>query len=85
MPWIRSRAATLQKFREFVSSGVDTILVGSGHFQSAALFADQYALGLRAAGALHLAIAAGEAAAPHTLDERLAKAGLTLGVKAALL
>jgi predicted nucleic acid-binding protein len=79
-----SRVATLQKFREFVSTGVDVILVASGHFQTAATFADQSALGLRAADALHLAIASGYAAALHTLDERLAKAGLELGVRTVL-
>jgi predicted nucleic acid-binding protein len=80
-----SRAATLQKFREFVSSAVEILPVGGGHFKAAALFADQYSLGLRAADALHLAIASEHAAALHTLDRRLADAGLALGVKTVLL
>ncbi|MBV8798547.1 MAG: type II toxin-antitoxin system VapC family toxin, partial [Alphaproteobacteria bacterium] len=80
-----SRAATLQIFREFVSSGVEVLAVGSSHFQAAALFADQYSLGLRAADALHLAIASDRAVTLHTLDERLARAGLAVGVRTVLL
>jgi hypothetical protein len=80
-----SRAATLQKFKEFVSTGVEVLAVETRHFRGAALFADQYTLGLRAGDALHLAIASGHAAALHTLDERLASAGLALGVRAVLL
>lgn len=80
-----SRAATLQKFKEFVSTGVEVLAVETQHFREAALFANQYALGLRAGDALHLAIASSHAATLCTLDERLANAGLALGVKAVLL
>ena len=51
----------------------------------AARFADQYALGLRAGDALHLAICADRGAIICTLDRRLAEAALALGVETALL
>ena len=46
---------------------------------------DQYALGLRAADALHLAICADHGATLCTLDHRLSDAGSALGVNAMLL
>jgi uncharacterized protein len=42
-------------------------------------------LGLRAADALHLAIASERGAIVHTLDQRLAEAGPVLGVPTQLL
>jgi len=58
--------------------------VSRHHFRTAAAFADQYALGLRAGDALHLAIAAEHGATLCTLDRRLADAGGALGVKTLL-
>ena len=54
-------------------------------FRTAARFADQHALGLRARDALHLAICADQGATLCTLDRRLSEAGPALGVKTMLL
>jgi predicted nucleic acid-binding protein len=59
--------------------------VTGGQFRTAAKFADQHALGLRAGDALHLAVASEHGATVHTLDRRLAEAGPALGVPAQLL
>nr|QQZ51955.1 PIN domain-containing protein [Phenylobacterium glaciei] len=59
--------------------------VSAAHFKTAARFADQYALGLRAGDALHLAIAVDQGATLCTLDRRLAEAGQALGLKVELL
>ena len=56
------------------------VLVGS----TAARFADQYATGLHAGDALHLAIASHHGASLHTLDRRLVEIGQALGVDSAL-
>ena len=63
-----------------------TMLPVSGpQFRTAARFADQTALGLRAGNALHLAICADHGATLCTLDRRLSAAGPALGVKTTLL
>ena len=63
-----------------------TILSVSGlQFRTAARFAEQYSLGLRAADALHLAICSDYGATLCTLDRRLSEAGSGLGVKTSLL
>ena len=49
-------------------------------FRLAARFADQYALGLRAGDALHLAICADQGMTLCTLDRRLCEAGSALGI-----
>jgi len=54
--------------------------VTASHFKTAAHFADQYALGLRAGDALHLAIASEGGATLCTLDHRMTNAGPALGV-----
>jgi hypothetical protein len=54
-------------------------------FRTAARFADQYSLGLRAGDALHLAICADHGATLCTLDQRLSDPGSALGVKMMLL
>ncbi len=59
--------------------------VSGAQFRTAARFADQHALGLRAGDALHLAICADHGATLCTLDRRLSETGSALGVKAALL
>jgi predicted nucleic acid-binding protein len=55
------------------------------HFRTAARFADQHAIGLRAGDALHLAICADHGAALCTLDRRLSAAGSVLGMATTLL
>ena len=63
-----------------------TILLVSGlQFRTAARFADQHMLDLRAGDALHLAICADHGATLCTLDRRLSEAGPALGVKTMLL
>jgi predicted nucleic acid-binding protein len=63
-----------------------TILQVSGlQFRTAARFANQHALGLRAGDALHLAICADYGATLCTLDRRLSEGGPVLGVKVMLL
>ena len=52
---------------------------------TAARFADQFAVGLRAGDALHLVICADHGAALCTLDRVLGKAGPALGVKTLVL
>jgi predicted nucleic acid-binding protein len=62
-----------------------TLPVSGLQFRTAARFADQYALGLRAGDALHLAICADHGATLCTLDRRLSEAGPVLAVRAMLL
>ena len=63
-----------------------TILpVSNLQFHTAARFADQYALGLRAGDALHLAVCADHGATLCTLDRRLGEAGPAIGVKTLIL
>lgn len=72
-------------FNKLVAESFTVLSVTGGQFRAAARFADQHALGLRAGDALHLAIASDHCATVHTLDQRLAGAGLALGVSAKLL
>jgi len=55
------------------------------HFRTAARFADQHGLRLRAGDALHLAVCADHGATLCTLDRRLGDAGSVLGVKTMVL
>ncbi len=79
------RAAALAMFNKLVAESFTVLGVMGGQLRAAARFADQQALGLRAGDALHLAIASEHGATVHTLDQRLAAAGLALGVPAQLL
>ena len=79
------RAETLSFFASGISGSVASLPVSGAQFRTAATFADQYALGLRAGDALHLAIAAEHGATLCTLDRRLADAGGALGVTTLLL
>jgi predicted nucleic acid-binding protein len=78
------RAAALGKFTELIDGSFGIFAVSSSHFRMAAQFADQYATGLRAGDALHLAICASHGATLCTLDKRLLEAGPVLGVKTLL-
>lgn len=82
---LEQRAAALAMFNKLVAESFTVLGVTGRPFRTAAKFADQHALGLRAGDALHLAIASEHGATVHTLDQRLAEAGLTLGVPAQLL
>lgn len=74
------RAEALKIFSGWVADSFGLLRISSHHFQTAARFSDHHGLGLRAADALHLAIAADEAATLCTLDRKLAEAGLALGI-----
>lgn len=79
------RADALAMFTRMAADSLLTAPISSAHFRTAARFADQYALGLRAGDALHLAIAVDQGATLCTLDRRLAEAGQVLGLKVELL
>jgi predicted nucleic acid-binding protein len=79
------RAAALAMFSRMVAENFTVRPVTGGQFRAAAQFVDQYALGLRAGDALHLASASAHGARLCTLDQRLAKAGPVLGVATQLL
>jgi predicted nucleic acid-binding protein len=82
---LEQRAAALAMFNKLVAESFTVLGVTGGQFRTAAKFADQHALGLRAGDALHLAIASDHGATVHTLDQRLAEAGPALGVPTQLL
>lgn len=82
---LEQRAAALAMFNKLVAESFTVLGVTGGQFRAAAKFADQHLLGLRAGDALHLAIASEHGATVHTLDQRLAEAGPTLGVQTQLL
>jgi uncharacterized protein len=79
------RAEVLSLFTRLATDSLAVIPISRLEFRTAARFADQHALGLRAGDALHLAICTDHGATLCTLDRRLANAGSTLGVKAMLL
>lgn len=79
------RALGLAMFNRLVAETFTVIGVTSGQFRTAATFADQHHLSLRAGDALHLAVAAVNGATVHTLDHRLAEAGPVVGVPTNLL
>jgi len=74
----RNKAA--MQFSTAVADSMQVIVVATPHFRAAAQYAARHKLGLRAADALHLAIAGDAAATLCTLDKRLASAGKALGV-----
>jgi len=82
---LEQRAAALAMFNKLVAESLSVLGVTGGQFRTAAKFADQHTLGLRAADALHLAIASEHGATVHTLDQLLAEAGPAVGVPARLL
>jgi predicted nucleic acid-binding protein len=79
------RAEALGMFARLRTDSFVALPISSVEFRTAAHYADQYALGLRAGDALHLAICAGHGATLCTLDRRLSEAGPALGVKTELL
>lgn len=82
---LEQRAAALAMFNKLVAESFTMLPVTGGHFRTAAKFADQHTLGLRAGDALHLATASEHGATVHTLDHKLAEAGPVLGVPTLLL
>ncbi len=79
------RADALAAFAQMCSESLAVLPISGLHFRTAARFADQHALSLRAGDALHLAICADHGATLQTLDRRLSEAGLQLGVKTVLM
>jgi predicted nucleic acid-binding protein len=79
------RADALAMFQRLMADNFTMLPVSGPQFRTAARFADQNALGLRAGNALHLAICADHGATLCTLDRRLSAAGPALGVKTTLL
>lgn len=79
------RAEALAMFTRLRTDSFAILPVSAQQFRTAARFADQYALGLRAGDALHLAVCADHGATLCTLDRRLSEAAPALGLKAQLL
>jgi predicted nucleic acid-binding protein len=79
------RADALAGFRRLTDRSLSCAPVERAHFSDAARLADQFALGLRAADALHLAVARTHGAILCTLDRRLADAAGAVGAKAELI
>lgn len=77
----RHRADALATFMQLTRESFTLLPVSGLQFRTAARFAEQYALGLRAGDALHLAICADHGATMCTLDRRLNEAAAALGVK----
>jgi predicted nucleic acid-binding protein len=75
------RARVLTQFTRLAANSLLVLPVQSVHFHTAARFTDQADLGLRAADALHLAVAADHGLTVLTLDQKLAQAGITLGIE----
>jgi predicted nucleic acid-binding protein len=79
------RAGALAKFAGLCAESLAILPISDIHFRTAARFADQHGLGLRAGDALHLAICADHGAALYTLDRRQSEAGSVLGMSTTLL
>ncbi len=79
------RADALAMFTQLAAESFLHLTIGGQQFRTAARYADQSALGLRAGDALHLAICADHGATLCTLDRHLGEAGGALGVKTMLL
>jgi len=79
------RAGALAMFTQLTAESFNLLPIVSSHFRTAARYSDNFALGLRAGDALHLAVAGQRGATLCTLDRRLAEAGLALGVDTLLL
>jgi uncharacterized protein len=79
------RNSALALFAHMTRSSLKILQITGTHFRSAAQLADQYALGIRAGDALHLAVAIDHNATLCTLDKRLAEGGRTTGASTRLL
>ncbi len=79
------RAAALSAFTRLSAESLRVLRVAREDFHTAARYADQSELNLRAGDALHLAICANHGATACTLDRRLAEAAPRVGVESALL
>jgi len=77
---VQERADALSEWQLFRDESLIELPVDREAFETAARFVARHDLSLRAGDALHLAIAAANGCALVTLDERMAKAALELGV-----
>jgi predicted nucleic acid-binding protein len=75
------RAEALATFTRLATDSLTIVPVSRLQFRTAARFADQHRLGLRAGDALHLAVCADYGATLCTIDQRLNDAGSVLGIK----
>lgn len=82
---IPDRAEALATFTRLAADSFVVMPVSRLQFRTAARFADQHVLGVRAGDALHLAICADHGATLCTLDRRLSDAGSALGIQTMLL
>jgi uncharacterized protein len=76
------RARLAGVFTRLLTESLMVLPVTPDHFATAARFAEQFRLGLCAADALHVAIAAQQGATICTLDRRLAEAATMLAASA---
>ena len=74
------RAAALFLLADMIENSLTVLPVSKSHFMHAARLADDFALGLRAGDALHIAIASANRLELYTLDKRLAAAGAACGL-----
>lgn len=81
---VEDRARVAGPFTRLKAESLIVVPMAREHFVAAARFADQFAIGLRAGDALHVAVAAGLGASICTLDRRLAEGAVALGVSAEL-
>ena len=79
------RAESLAVFTRLTTESFAVMPVSRLQFRTAARFADQHRLSLRAGDALHLAVCADHGATLCTLERRLSDAGPALGIKTMLL
>ncbi|PYD68118.1 type II toxin-antitoxin system VapC family toxin [Komagataeibacter swingsii] len=82
---VTDRANSLAMFTRLCTESFGILPLTSQNFRTAARFSDQYALGLRAGDALHLAVCADQGATLCTLDRRLAETGPQVGLATTLL
>ncbi len=78
------RARLAGVFTRLRTESLTVLPINRDHFATAARFVEQFSLGLRAADAMHLAVAADHGARLCTLDRRLADAATTFAVDAEL-
>ena len=82
---IADRAKATSLFTRLKAESLTLVPITRDHFVTAARFVEQFAVGLRAGDALHVAVAAEHGATIFTLDRRLAESAITHGVAAKLL
>jgi predicted nucleic acid-binding protein len=79
------RAQALAIFGAMVERSLRVLPIEGAHFRVAARICDQYASGLKAGDALHLAMAFERGATLYSLDRRQVEAAASLGIMAELI